>query len=124
MADLISRGEIWWADLGTPRGSEPGYHRPVLIIQSDFFNQSRIHTVLAATISSNLRLGDAPGNIIISPRQSGLSKPSVINVSQLVTIDRAYIESKVRSVSKTVMQSVETGLRLILALQQPIDHQA
>lgn len=81
----MQRGEIWWASMGMPRGSEPGYRRPVVIVQSNEFNRSRINTVIVAIITSSLRLADAPGNVQISGKGSGLNKPSVINVSQLAT---------------------------------------
>ena len=84
----MKRGDIWWASLEQPRGSEPGYRRPVLIVQANAFNESRISTVLVAVISSNLALAEAPGNVRISKSDSKLSKASVVNVSQLLTLDR------------------------------------
>jgi mRNA interferase MazF len=91
----MKRGEIWWATLPTPRASEPGYRRPVLIVQSDAFNQSAIHTVIAAAITSNLRLVAAPGNVILRKRESRLGKDSVINVSQLVTLSKEFLVDRV-----------------------------
>ena len=78
------RGAIWWAELPDPVASEPGYRRPVLIIQSNAFNRSRIHTVIAVVITANLRLADAPGNVRLAARESGLPKDSVANVSQII----------------------------------------
>jgi mRNA interferase MazF len=112
----MQRGEIWWATLPVPKGSEPGFRRPLVVVQSDEFNRSRIQTVLAAVITSNLRLADAPGNILLSPRESGLPKSSVVNVSQLITIDRSFLVKKVRRLSPDKIQEIETGLRLVLAL--------
>lgn len=112
----MKRGEIWWADLADPVGSGPGYKRPVLIIQSKPFNESRIATVLVAVITSNLALGDAPGNVRLSKSQSGLPKPSVVNVSQVITIDKNMLTEKVKALPGAVVQEVDNGLRLVLAL--------
>ena len=112
----MKRGEIWWADLADPVGSGPGYKRPVLIIQSKPFNESRIATVLVAVITSNLALGEAPGNVRLSKSQSGLPKPSVVNVSQVITIDKNMLTEKVKALPGAVVQEVDNGLRLVLAL--------
>ncbi len=112
----MRRGEIWWAELPVPKGSGPGYRRPVLIVQADSFNRSRINTAVAAVISSNIRLADAPGNFFISRRMSGLSKDSVVNVSQLVTLDRKYLSGKAGGLSTRHMATVDDGLRLVLAI--------
>ncbi len=87
----MQRGEIWWADLPTPVASEPGYRRPVLIVQSDEFNCSRIRTVIAAVLTTNLRLADAPGNILITTDETGLPQDSIVNVSQVITVDRSFL---------------------------------
>ena len=87
---VIQRGEIWWASLPEPRGSEPGYSRPVLVVQADDFNRSRINTVIAVVITSNIRLAEAPGNVLLSRKATGLPKQSVANVSQLITLDKAF----------------------------------
>lgn len=110
------RGEIWWAELGEPSGADPGFRRPVLIVQSNAFNKSRISTIIAAVLTSSMRLLDAPGNVLISQKVSGLPKDSVANVSQLVTIDRAALEERVGSVPKGTMRRVHDGLRLALDL--------
>jgi len=112
----MHRGEIWWASLPSPRGSEPGYRRPVLIVQSDAFNESKIATVVAASITSNLALAAAPGNVPLSRRVSGLPRPSVVNVSQVTTLDKSMLRDRVRALSATTMDSVDEGLRLVLAL--------
>jgi mRNA interferase MazF len=112
----VERGEIWWATLPAPRSSEPGYRRPVLIVQSNAFNQSRIGTVLAAVITSNTRLGDAPGNVPLERRQSGLPRPSVVNVSQIVTLDKSYLTTRVGRLAERPMQQVDAGLKLVLSL--------
>lgn len=112
----MRRGEIWWADLPAARGSEPAYRRPVLVIQSDAFNRSRIRTVIAAVITSNMRLADAPGNVALSRRQSKLPRESVVNVSQLITLDRSYLTGRVGKLSSKVLAAVGEGIRLVLSL--------
>ena len=113
---MIQRREIWWADLPTPRGSEPGYRRPLLIIQADAFNRSRLRTVIGATVTTNLRLLDAPGNVLLPPEESGLPEPSAANVSQIVTLDRRFLAQKAGRISSDLMKQVEAGLRLVLEL--------
>jgi mRNA interferase MazF len=113
---VIQRGEVWWADLGDPAGSEPGFRRPVLIVQADAFNRSRIDTTIAVVLTSNLRLLDAPGNVLVPKRASGLPKDSVANVSQLVTLDRSDLTELAGKVSAAILAGVNAGLRLVLAL--------
>src|SRR5580658_10533576 len=91
----MRRGEIWWASLGEPQGSAPGFRRPVLIIQSNEFNESSIRTSICAAITSNIRLADAPGNVRVTRSVSGLPHESVVNVSQLVTLDKTLLTGKV-----------------------------
>lgn len=115
MANL-QRGEIWWAHLPEPRGSEPGFLRPVLIVQADAFNQSRLRTVIIAAITSNLALASAPGNVLLPRRASGLSKESVVNISQLVALDRGYLTEHVGKIPPRIQASVDAGLRLVLGI--------
>ena len=112
----MKRGEIWWATLTEPSGSGPGLRRPVLVIQSNPFNESLIATVIVAVITSNLALADAPGNVRFSKTDSGLPKPSVVNVSQVLTIDRSLLEKRVKTLSSTSVQRVNDGLRLVMGL--------
>jgi len=112
----MKRGEIWWAELPDPTRSEPGYKRPVLIVQADAFNKSRIRTVIAAALTKNLNLAQAPGNVLVSPKQSGLTQKSVINVSQLVTLDKSFLTERVRALPPSTLAKVEQGLRLVLCL--------
>jgi len=112
----VKRGEIWWASLPEPAGSSPGFRRPVLIVSDDTFNQSRISTVLAASITTNLRLASAPGNVRCSDRGTGLTKPSVVNVSQIVTLDKTLLSERTGRLDPAQMASVERGLRLVLGL--------
>ena len=112
----MRRGEIWWANLPAPKGSEPGYRRPLLIIQSDDFNRSRIQTAIALVITSNLRLAEAPGNVVLSKKDSGLPKRSVVNVSQVITVDRSFLAEKVRKLGLDKVREIEIGVRLVLGL--------
>ena len=110
------RGEIWWAELPAPRGSEPGHRRPVVIVQSNPFNESRIQTVVVAAITSNLRLADAPGNVRLRPADSGLPKASVANVSQILTVGREFLAERAGSLPAAAMNRVADGLKLVLGL--------
>ena len=112
----MKRGEIWWASLPAPTGAGPGFRRPVLVLQSDPFNQSRIATVVVAAITSNLALAEAPGNVRLGRNDSGLSKASVVNVSQIVTLDRCVLTQRIRAVPGTTLRNVDEGLRLVLGL--------
>ena len=112
----VQRGEIWWADLPEPRRSEPGFRRPVLVVQADSFNQSRIQTVLVAAITSNLQLASAPGNILLPAKTSGLSRDSVVNVSQVLTLNRAFLSEDAGTLPKRIQTLVDAGLRLVLDL--------
>lgn len=113
---VIRRGEIWWADLPDPVGSGPGYRRPVLVVQDDQFNKSLIRTVVIATISSNTRISTAKGNVFVTPRQSGLPKESVINTSQLLTIDKSLLIERVEKLTESKMAQVDIGLKTVLSL--------
>jgi mRNA interferase MazF len=112
----MNRGEIWWADLGQPFGSEPGCRRPVIILQADSFNRSRIQTVVVVPLSANTGLALAPGNVLCRPRETGLEKPSVANVSQLTVIDRGRLAEHVGVLSARLLTHVEDGVRQVLAL--------
>jgi mRNA interferase MazF len=113
---VIQRAEIWWAELDEPSGSEPGYRRPVLIVQNDAFNRSRIATIIAVVLTSNLRLLDAPGNVLLPARASGLRKDTVANVSQVDTIDLECLVKRAVRIETGLMRDVDQGLRLALAL--------
>jgi mRNA interferase MazF len=110
------RGEIWWANLPDPTGSEPGYRRPVLVIQDDTFTQSRIGTVIVVIITSNIRLAEAPGNVLLLRGVSGLSRDSVVNVSQILTIDKTFLVECAGSLPDYLQQEVDEGLRTVLYL--------
>ena len=112
----MKRGELWWAELPEPSGSEPGFRRPVLVIQSDDFNRSRIRTVVGVAITTNLKLAAAPGNVALPGRGTGLPKQSVINLSQIITLDKGFLSGRVGRVTDEVLRQVEDGLRLVLSL--------
>ena len=112
----MKRGEIWWASLPEPTGSGLGIRRPVLIVQSNPFSSSRIATVVVAAITSNLRLSAAPGNVEIPKRESGLGKTSVVNVSQVLTLDRTLLTEQVRRLSDKKIVEIDLGLRVVLGL--------
>ena len=113
---MIRRGDLWWADLGRPRGSNPALRRPVLVVQAEAFNQSRISTVVVASLTTNLKLAAAPGNVACRPRGTGLPQPSVVNVSQLSTLDRRFLLDRIGSLPAPVLREVEDGLKLVLGL--------
>ena len=111
---MIAQGDIWWAELGAPEGSAPGFRRPVVVVQGDSFNRSQIATVVCAPLTSNLRWADAPGNVLLSARATGLSKDSVANVSQLVTLDRNVLEEHVVKLSRRRLEAILTGVDVVL----------
>jgi mRNA interferase MazF len=111
---VIAQGEVWWADLGEPQGSEPGYRRPVVIVQGDAFNRSAIATVVCVPITSNLRWADAPGNVRLSRRQTGLTRDSVANVSQVVALDRSALTERAGNVSRPLTDLILAGIDVVL----------
>lgn len=115
-AGSVSRGEVWWAALDRPVASGPGYDRPVLIISSDGFNHSRIRTVLAAGLTTNLGLADAPGNVLVASEETGLPGDSVVNISQVVTVDKELVLERTGRLGTRAMSAVENGLRRVLEL--------
>jgi mRNA interferase MazF len=112
----MRRGEVWWASLPDPQGSGPGHRRPVLIVQADAFNASKIQTVLVAAITSNVALAGAPGNVLLERKNSGLPKDSVANVSQVLTIDKEFLTDQVGTLPRQLVAAVDAGLRLALDL--------
>ena len=113
----IRRGEIWWASLPEPVASEPGSRRPLLVVQADSFNRSRVQTVLAVVLTTNLGRADAPGNVYLSREETGLSKNSVANVSQIVTADRRFLTERVSALPARRLAEVGSGLLLVLDLE-------
>ena len=113
---VVQRREVWWADVEEPRGSEPGFRRPILIVQADSFNRSRLRTVVGVVLTSNTRLLDAPGNVLLSARHSGLPKDSVANAMQIVTLDGDYLSERTGRIPPRLMAHVDAGLKLVLDL--------
>lgn len=111
---MIAQGEIWWADLGEPVGSAPAYRRPVLVVQGDALNRSRIATTLCVPLTSNLRWAEAPGNVLLKLRETGLEKDSVANVSQLVAVDRAMLTERAGRVPARKLALVLAGIDVVL----------
>jgi mRNA interferase MazF len=112
----MQRGEIWWAALPPPTGSGPGYRRPVLVVQSDRFNASAIATVVAAAVTKNTALAEAPGNVLLGRREAGLKTESVVNVSSLLSVDRRFLRQRIAQLPARTMAKVDEGLRLVLGL--------
>ena len=113
---MIERGEIWWVYLADPRCSEPVFLRPVAVVQANSFNRSRIGTVIVAVITSNLGLAEAPGNVRVSRRDSKLPRESVVNVSQVLILDRRFLAERVCRLPRQVIEEIDSGLRLVLSL--------
>jgi mRNA interferase MazF len=113
---VIEQGDVVWVDLPPPRGSEPAGRRPALVIQSDIFNRSRINTIVVAVLTSNLKYESLPGNVRLTKGEAALPRPSVINLSQIHSIGRAYIREKIGSLSTKKWETVKAGLKLVLAL--------
>ena len=113
---MIARGDVRWVSFGPPTGSGPGYRRPAVVVSADSFNSSAINTVVVAVMSSNLSLQLAPGNVLVPAVRSGLPKDSVVNVSQLATIDKRLLDQAVGALDVDTMDEVERGLRLVLQL--------
>ena len=111
---MIVQGEVWWVDLAEPSGSGPGFRRPVVVVQGDAFNRSRIATVVCVALTSNLRWADAPGNVLLSARTTGLPKDSVANVSQLVTLDREALTEHVGALPAKKLELVLLGIDIVL----------
>jgi mRNA interferase MazF len=112
----MRRGEVWWADLPVPRGSEAGYRRPLLIISANDFNASSIQTVTCAALSTNLRLATAPGNVQLEAGEGGTTRVTIVNVSQLLTVDRRLLDEPAGALAPKTMKRVDAGLRLALEL--------
>ena len=112
---VISQGEIWWADLPEPSGSSPGFRRPVVVVQGDAFNRSRISTVVCVPLTSNLRWADAPGNVPLTSKASGLPKDSVANVSQLITLDKSLLTERVGKLPDVKLDLIFFGIDVVFS---------
>ncbi|HEY4562618.1 MAG TPA: type II toxin-antitoxin system PemK/MazF family toxin [Thermoanaerobaculia bacterium] len=111
---VIRQGEIWWADLPEPVGSEPGFRRPVIIVQCDHFNRSRIATALCVPLTSNVRLADSPGNFLLSSRSTGLPRDSVANVSLLLAVNKRQLVECVGQISQRELEQIFMGIDMVL----------
>lgn len=111
---MVTRGELWWVDFGEPVGSAPGYRRPAVVVSSDRFNRSCIATLILAVVTSNLRLAQAPGNVALPMEVTGLPKPAVVNVTQLLTVDRQLLDGLIGKLPGPALRAVDEGLRLVL----------
>ena len=111
---MILQGEIWWADLPAPRGSDPGFRRPVVVVQGNALNRSRIATIVCVPLTSNVKWAHAPGNVLLSRRTSSLPKESVANVSQVVTLDRRVLTERVGAIPKPKLDLILSGLDVVL----------
>ena len=113
---MVKRGDICWVDLPEPHASEPGYRRPVLVVQSNDFNRSTIETVIVAMLTTNMRLSQAPGNVTLLSEDSGLLKNSVVNVSQIYTIPLSSLQETAGSVNESIMRTIDNGLKEVMSL--------
>jgi len=111
---VIAQGEVWWADLGEPAGSEPGFRRPVVVVQGDAFNASSLRTVVCVALTGNLKWAEAPGNALLPARATGLPKPSVANVSQVMTLDRSALSERAGRLSASNLELVLAGIDVVL----------
>jgi mRNA interferase MazF len=111
---VISQGEVWWADLPAPTGSGPGFRRPVVVVQGEALNRSRIATVVCVPLTSNLRWAGAPGNVMLPASLTGLPKDSVANVSQIVTLDRELLSERVGKLPRAKLELVLSGIDVVL----------
>lgn len=111
---VVGQGEVWWADLPSPTGSGPGYRRPVVVVQSDHLNRSRLATVVCVPLTSNLKYAEAPGNVLLSARAAGLPKDSVANPTQIVILDKGLLTGRIAKLSKNAMASILAGIDIIL----------
>lgn len=110
----VAQGEIWWADLGQPRGSKPGFRRPIVVIQGDGLNRSRLATVVCVAMTSNLKWASAPGNVLLSESATGLPQESVANVSQIVTLDKSELTERAGKLPKAKLELVLSGVDVVL----------
>lgn len=111
---LVRQGEVWWAELPEPHGSEAGLRRPVLVVQGDAFNRSRLATVVCVPLTSQLRWADAPGNVLLRARSTGLPRDSVANVSLILAVDRSQLTERTGAISEIELQQVFNGIDVVL----------
>ena len=110
----VAQGDVWWADLPEPSGSGPGFRRPIVVVQADAINRSRIATVVCVPLTSNLKWATAPGNVLLPARMTGLPKESVANVSQLVTLEKSDLTERVGKLARSKLELVLSGIDVLL----------
>jgi mRNA interferase MazF len=111
---VISQGDIYWLDLDEPEGSEPGYRHPFVVIQNDAFNKSKINTAVVCALTSNLKLASAPGNVLLKKGEANLPKSSVVNISQVITVDKTDLTEKIGQLSKKRVEEIVSGFEFLL----------
>ena len=111
---MIDQGDVYWIDLGAPTGSEPGLRRPYVVVQSNAFNHSRIQTVVVCAVTTNLERAVAPGNVLLEQGEANLTRPSVVNVSQIVTVDKGRLHERIGTLSRERMEDIVHGIRLVM----------
>lgn len=111
---VIKQGDIFWVDLGPPSGSAPGFKHPHVVIQNNIFNQSRINTVVVCALTSNLKRSKAPGNVLLPKGEANLPKGSVVNISQIITIDKSDLKEKIGALSESRIRQIIEGIKLLL----------
>ena len=116
---MINQGDIYWIELDEPEGSEPGYKHPHVIVQNNLFNRSQIKTVLVCPLTTNLKRASAPGNVLLDKKESNLSKQSVVNVSQVFTVDKAQLDEYVGTLSSRRITEILNGIKLVLDSREP-----
>jgi mRNA interferase MazF len=111
---VIHQGDVYWVELGDPRGSEPAYRHPHVVIQNNVFNRSQIHTVVVCALTSNLKRADAPGNVLLNKGEANLPKPSVVNVSQVFTVDKTQLDDYIGTLSPKRVREIVSGIKLVV----------
>jgi len=116
---VINQGDVYWVDLGEPTGSEPGYRHPHVVIQNNLFNRSQIRTVVVCALTSNLKRASAPGNVLLERGEANLPRPSVVNVSQVFTVDKAHLDEYIGTLSSQRVREILNGIRLVMEPREP-----
>ena len=114
----IEQGSIYWVELGIPKGSEPGYRHPHVIIQNNVFNASRINTVVVCALTSNLKRAEAPGNVLLKKGEGNLKKASVVNISQIITVNKSDLVEKIGSLSSATIEKIIESVKLLVEARE------
>jgi len=116
---VVTQGDIYWIDLEEPRGSEPGYRHPHVVVQNNLFNRSQIRTVVVCPLTSNLKRANAPGNVLLDKKEANLPKPSVVNVSQVFTVDKTQLSEHIGTLSSKRVREILNGIKLVIEPREP-----